>query len=678
MNITPRIKQILLILLDSKDPLTDREIADSLGVSKRTILREIDYVDEILNKNDLTLVRKKGEGTYVKGSQESKSTLLDELSASSELVVTDKERRRNLLKLELLRNREPQKLFYFSNLFGVSEATISTDLDALEDWAKEYHIHIVKRPGFGIVLSASEKNYRLALQRFVTETMRLENNPNLGENIYSLMNEGILEEVGAILSDIDEPYLKNITNDAYVGLLVHLAVAVERIQQGKFVTEDVYDASLDKGYDIAKKIGKTLEDAFSIEIPEAEINNILLHIRGAKFKYSNSAEFEKMLQADELLSIVEGMIDAIDSEYASEIKYEDDFITGLMVHLETALYRMKNEMPISNPLLPQIMAEYPSVYEDCKKAAKVVYEHTGLMPNDSEIGYLCMHFGAAKEKIESRRRKRRTVNIGVICASGFGVAQLMIAKLKNQFAPDDIVIKAYGYDELTEHILSRTDFFISILRLDDFATDYILVNPMLNQKDILQIRAKIDEYSSLPARQADTDFTRQLDEINEVIIRLKSIIRKYRHLTIDPLTNFEQVVNIFATNMTESPKAAAILHSEIMAREAIMSQVFPEIGIALIHARSRAVKECHVLTAGTSGMQSFVDPNLKGIGAMLCMVIPLDSHKRENSEMLGRISSAIIEDEKFLESIKCGDEAKVRNKLQEILKGYFSEQLSSF
>ena len=64
-------------------------------------------------------------------------------------------------------------------------------------------------------------------------------------------------------------------------------------------------------------------------------------------------------------------------------------------------YRMKNDMPISNPLLAQIKAEYPSVYEDCKKAANVIFESTGLMPNDSEIGFLCMHFGAAKEKIDN-------------------------------------------------------------------------------------------------------------------------------------------------------------------------------------------------------------------------------------------------------------------------------------
>ncbi|MCR5580578.1 MAG: BglG family transcription antiterminator [Pseudobutyrivibrio sp.] len=663
-------------MLNVKHPLTDGEIADILGVSKRTILREIGQVSEVLARYNLELVRRKGTGNVIEGTDDNKKAILDEISSQRELVVADKERRRNLLKLELLRNREPNKLFYFSNMFGVSEATISHDLEAIEDWAREYHLDIIKKPGFGIMLSASEKNYRIALQRFVTDSMKIDNEPLLGDSIYSLMNEGILAEVGTALADIDEPYLNNITNDAYVGLLVHLAVAVERIGQGKFVTEESYDASLDKGYDIAKKIAQTLEGVFNITIPEAEINNILLHIRGAKFRYSNETGLEQVVQAEEFMDIVEEMIDAIDSDYASEIKYEDDFITGLIVHLETAIYRMKNDMPISNPLLEQIKAEYPLVYEDCKKAAKVIYNHTGLQPNDSEIGYLCMHFGAAKEKIESRKRKRRTVNIGVICASGFGVAQLMLAKLKNIFANYDIVIKAYGFDEITEHIISRTDFFVSIIEMNDFGTDYIMVNPMITKKDILQISMKIEEYSTLPTKQEDTDFTRQLDEINNVIIRLKGIIRKYHHLKIFPLTSFEELVNSLTSDITESPKAAVILSSEIMAREQVMSQVFPEIGVALLHARSRAVKECAVVTASCEDAMEFTGKGLKGINAVLCMVMPQDDHRKENSEMLGRISSAIIDDEDFLSAIRNGREDSIRNKLQKILKEYFSSQIN--
>ncbi|MCR5669871.1 MAG: PRD domain-containing protein, partial [Butyrivibrio sp.] len=556
-----------------------------------------------------------------------------------------------------------------------SEATISTDLEAISEWALECKLNIIRKPGYGIVLSGSEKSYRTAMQRYVTENMNNRSSAELGDNIYELMNEAILSEVGNVLDDIGEPYLKLLTNDAYVGLLVHLAVAVERIRQGEIVKEETYDARYDKGYDMAKKIAGALEKEFDIELPESEVNNILLHIKGAKLNYTNETIRDSGIRTDELMSIIDGMIDTLDYDLAKELRYDEDFIRGLMVHLEPALYRMKNDMTISNPLLSEIKQEYPDVYADCERAAKVITQKTGLVPMDAEIGYLAMHFGAAMEKIDSRKKKKRTVTIGVICASGFGVAQLMLAKLKNHFADWDIVLKAYGSDEITGHTVSRTDFFISSINVDNLGVDYVLVNPLITQRDVLQISVKIDEYASMPARQENNDFTRQLDEINDIINRVKGVIRRYHHLTVSGDASLEALIKLFSSEMTDSPKAAAVLSADIIAREQVMTQLFPEMGIALFHCRSKAVKECIILT-GTATGGEFEDPKLMGIKGALCMTMPMDEHRQENSEMLGKVSSALIEDEEFLQILKSGDEEGIREKLQKILKAYFTEMLS--
>ncbi len=677
MELTPRIRQILIYLLSAEQPATDQEVADALGVSKRTILREADYIASILKEHDLNLVRKKGEGTQVEGSNEKKKELLEIVKARKEQVVSDKEKRRNLLKLELLRNREPQKLFYYSDMFGVSEATISTDLEAISSWARECHLEIIRKPGYGIALSGSEKSYRTAMQRFVTENMKNQKESVEGENIYLLMNEEVLSDVESVLEDLEEPYLQLLTNDAYIGLLVHLAVAVERIGKGELVSLETYDARYDNGYDVAKNIATALEKAFSIEIPESEVNNILLHIKGAKLNYSSDAIGKGNYGTEELMGIIDAMIDVMDPDFARELRYEDDFISGLMVHLEPALYRMKNDMTISNPLLNEIKQEYPEVYNDCERAAVVITKKTGLLVGEAEIGYLAMHFGAAKEKIESRKRKKRTVYIGVICASGFGVAQLMMAKLRTRFSDWDIVLKAYGIDEITEHIISRTDFFISSIEVDDLGVDYCQVNPLITQKDVLQISVKIDEYASMPARQENNDFTRQLDEINNIIARVKGVIRKYHHLTVSKDVRLDSLIKLLAAEMTDTSKAAAVLSADIMAREQVMTQLFPEIGIALFHCRSKAVKECQIITATADRPGLFEDKSLDRIEAVLCMTMPIDGNRQQNADMLGRVSSAIIEDAKFLDIIKSGDEEGIQDKLQKILKTYFSEQLNN-
>ena len=44
MEFTPRIQLILKILMDRKEPVGKQEIADELGVSKRTVQREFEYL----------------------------------------------------------------------------------------------------------------------------------------------------------------------------------------------------------------------------------------------------------------------------------------------------------------------------------------------------------------------------------------------------------------------------------------------------------------------------------------------------------------------------------------------------------------------------------------------------------------------------------------------------------
>ena len=44
MNLTPRLKQILLIMLEYGDVISVKELASRIGVSKRTVQRELEYI----------------------------------------------------------------------------------------------------------------------------------------------------------------------------------------------------------------------------------------------------------------------------------------------------------------------------------------------------------------------------------------------------------------------------------------------------------------------------------------------------------------------------------------------------------------------------------------------------------------------------------------------------------
>ena len=286
MEFTPRIRQILTILLDAGEPVPEQKIADAAGVSKRTIQREIDYLGSELSHYHLELKKKKNAGVFVAGESVELQKLRDDLSKSKESGIADKTLRRKYLTAELLRERTPKKLFYFSEKFGVSEATISKDLDAVQEWLLENGVQMIRKPGYGIVLEHSEKDYRKAIQRFVNENVGNEDIRALvsshkeaanilgsfhNGNIYELLNSEVLGRVSRVFQELDEPRLKQMTDESYIGLMLHITIAVDRILKGEVITgEDgkLPEYEKDEDYALARSIIRQLEAEFSLKIPQ--------------------------------------------------------------------------------------------------------------------------------------------------------------------------------------------------------------------------------------------------------------------------------------------------------------------------------------------------------------------------------------------------------------------------
>ena len=83
----------------------------------------------------------------MEGSSGSRERLKAELEAEDILDVSDRAERQKRLILEILKDKKLKKLYYYSNLFGVSEATVSSDLEAARGWLHRYGLEILRKPG---------------------------------------------------------------------------------------------------------------------------------------------------------------------------------------------------------------------------------------------------------------------------------------------------------------------------------------------------------------------------------------------------------------------------------------------------------------------------------------------------------------------------------------------------
>ena len=530
MEFTPRIQQILRILLSSRGPVSKQEIADELGVSKRTVQREFEYLELCIRKYQLGLENHKGKGVVLKGDPENLEKLSEKLEGQQYPDAADRDGRRRRLLFELLRDRTPRKLFYYSQMLGVSETTAGSDMDALCPWLEESHLGIVRRPGYGVILEGEERDYRDAMRRFIEETAGQSDAYSSGDitgeifaealldaadsGIYSLLEGDTVRRVDKVLRGMNEPKILQLADSAYAGLVIHISIVIERLQQGaalKSVPPEMGNLEFWDDYDLAVRILEAMEKEFEISIPRGELSYVLLHIRGAKMAYTGEEkEFPSDISDDKLLPMIDRMIDVYDRHIASELKEDEEFLRGLLVHLRPVLVRLSTGLRIHNPILEDIKEEYADIFDACRRAARVITEETGYEVNEEEVGFLAMHFGAAQERVRENNQYTRKVNIGIVCASGFGVARLMMTRLKDKLG-EKAILKAYGKGEINKYVISGTDFFVSTMNLDQLPVDYLQVNPLIPPRDLVKIEYKLEDYSHIKRDTSETPFNRRLD-----------------------------------------------------------------------------------------------------------------------------------------------------------------------
>ena len=694
MEFTPRIQQILKILLDTREPVSKQEIADELGVSKRTVQREFEYLEICIKKYHLKLENQKGKGVALRGKEEDIEKLRESVGDEAMPDAADREGRRRRLLFELLRDRTPRKLFYYSQMLGVSEATAGSDMDALYPWLEESHLGIVKRPGYGVILEGDERDYRDAMRRFIGEIAGHSEAYSSGDitgeifaealldaadsGIYSLLEGDIVRRVDKVLRDMGEPKILQLADSAYAGLVIHISIVIERLKQGAAldnIPQEMGNLEFWDDYELAVRILEAMEKEFEIAIPRGELSYVLLHLRGAKMAYTGEEqELPGDIGDDRLLPMVDRMIDVYDKSIANELKEDEEFLRGLLIHLRPVFVRLSTGLRIYNPILDDIKEEYADIFEACRRAANVITEETGYEVNEEEVGFLAMHFGAAQERVRENKQYTRKVNIGIVCASGFGVARLMMTRLKDKLG-DRAILKAYGKGEINKYVVSGTDFFVTTMNLDMLPVDYIQVSPLIPPKDLAKIEYKLEDYSHIKRETTETPYNRRLDDAYFLMREIKSIIRRYRRMETSETIRFRELLQFLSMQVTESLHAAAALRDAVEKRERINSQIFPDLGIALLHCRSGAVREPVFISCTPRGTSCFKDPYFQGIRAALLMVMPVDDDRQIHAEVLGSISGAMVTNEYFLKMIKTGREDQIRAELARELKCFFFDHL---
>ncbi len=693
MKILSRAKQILKILLTEEEAIPVKSLAEKIGVSKRTTQRELEYISSYLKGYEIKYFSKTGVGIWLEGTQEEKKRFLSFLCQNESLDVPGKEERRKRLILEILKEKGLKKLFYYSSQFGVSEATASTDLEAIGEWLSGFGLDIKRKPGSGVYVEGTEENYRKAIREFIysnldTRLLResYESTDEIpGEYGYAvksgmdgILDENIMKKVMECINNIDDGRIVSLTENSYMGLVIHISIAINRIMKDEVIEESSKienDIVKDLDYSLAQKIAGSLEEYFAITIPEIEITYIWLHIKGSKHEKVQYGTTQ-LAAGGQIRQLVNEMIDAFDKENAYLIKQDDEFLQGLLAHLQPTIIRLVHGMQIHNPMLEDIKKSYVELYQKCENVAMVLGKSLGKEVPPEETGFLTVHFGAAMVRLEGRKEKLRKVHTGVVCSSGIGISRLMSSKLKKVFQ-NKMVVSAYGKNDVTPYIIGKTDFFISSIPLEIDDVPVLYVNPLLNEKDMDEIRHLFYKYERLPQKHEEMgSFQEQLDQINKMAAQIKMLLKYMGFFKVNGNITFDELLVMAGEEISPYSDRREMIREALQRREEISSQVFAELGFALLHARTKGVIRPEFTICATHDRKPFKDPYFKGIQVVIIMLVPEDENVSINNEIMGYISSLLVEEADFVNMLYSGEKEEIRSMLSSYLKKFFNQYIS--
>ena len=574
-----RKEDIVKFILNEKSLVSVDLIAKAVNSSPKTVRNELDLLLPILQDHHLTIVKKPGQGISIDGDPYDKQQLLSYFKTNHDSgYLSPAERQRSILA-KLFAEDRPLMIKELGLDYYVSRSTITKDITELNATLSDFHLAIEYQKGEGITIVGDETDMRKALAKLVP----FEENKNLvyyisdeaDKRSHSFMNrfEEALQldykKVEEVVAEAETKLGYSFSTEARINLIIHIAIAIRRTQQGnniRLTDELIHALDHQEEYAIAVETAQRINSEFKVNLSTTETYYILLHFMGAKRIKEGLNVFNFKLSSDTpvMEDLILKFIRNVQLELNLFLESDTQLFNSLILHLKPTINRLLYGLSLENPMFEEIKFSYPSIYTAIANNVSLFKEmfHIEMPPN--EIAYLALHFAAARE------RNIKPIRTLVMCASGLGTSQLIVAKLKRAFNNLEIVdvtsaMDVSAYDESTIDLIISTVAVASKVKT-------IVINPLLPQYDMNAIREIVDGKKTFTPTKA-------------------SLSKDNIHVQLD-LKSKEDILTFLHTNLLSKKMVNEGYLKSLWDREALGPTVISSL-IAVPHGAFEAVlKSC--------------------------------------------------------------------------------------
>lgn len=688
-------KQLLELLLLNKTGISLEVLAREMEVSSRTIYRELAIAEDTLSLYQIALNKKLGTGFYLSGEREELNRLKKDL-LNTDLIFDSKDRQSYLI-CQLLLTKESVKLMGLAQDFNVSLGTINNDLTKIAEIVEGSQMTLQRGKGKSVSIKSDEESLRLIVSGIITSKLNEYEFLNLFQNDY---NEEHFERVKKtrmpFLSFLTYRYFKlatqatfrmkrhffeDISNSGLMQFIVILTLMMMRLSKEDRLKdiqfEEKENSVLTKNITdyVIKEISRETELRFS----KSERSFLKKAVNGVRFfqkqdLFSTDYNMELTYQVKDFIRLVE-------IEVHWEFSKDHTLFSGLLTHMESLLNRTFTPvLQVEDSLYATIRERYPEIYKGVVKGLAGVFPNKRFSEND--YIYLIIHFASSWEN----DKKIYGLKAMVICSSGIGTSRILENRLNKNFS-ELKEITVVSLSEVNDYKLTDFDFIFSTIFLPQFSVRYHLITPMLLSEELVKIKGLIDECIEQKKYYTLNDSIKEINKQSNEPLPTEKTLKEIHHLSktalgilnyfsIEPVAGNQPLETTLLWICCRLQEIGVLTEAENVQQKLIERANVAPVGIPGTQMGLFHVRNAHVTSSYFGIYELEQEVTIVGIDRkdmhlkrVLIMVAPYPLNIIER-DLLGLVSSLVIENDSTTALFDKGEEEAVRKKIEKEFKAY--------
>lgn len=509
------------MLCQSDEPVTVEQLAKMFHVSPRTIRYDLEDIAAWAKEQGGDLEMRPRVGVQLRLPS------LPDFGVSTYQFPLSPEQRRYLIAVALL--VEPGvSTRDLASWLNASASTIRSDISAVEKLLADEGLNLSWTRAQGFRVSGPEQAWRHAIARFISlldgeqpvastlaalhkgrvrdgagKTLRGPDaggrrlDPSVCEQLCHLFGAETVQTVAQAVAALEQEADVTFTDEGFTFLVVHLVIALSRLQQGhvpSLPASRVAEVKNLPTYGLAQHLASHLSEQMRLSMPEAEVCYIALHLLGAKEYVALDRLTDPLLTLsadDRSVTVSRAMIGIVENALGCSLAGDSQLLRALVSHVRPLLNRLRFGIQVTNPLLADVKQSYPDIYRACSVASALLAREAGVPALTSdEVGFLTLHFAASLERLQGRPMGPRAL---VICGSGIGTVRLLVSRLESRFPQLNIagIGSVLDLETLSQRV--RPDVIISTVPLGKQFIPVIETSPLLSPQDVKRIEEWLNE-----------------------------------------------------------------------------------------------------------------------------------------------------------------------------------------